>query len=226
MQQNFDAREMEMLHKMFRREFSLAPGLVRRVEHGDQERTEVVAWHLTFILTALHNHHHFEDDEVWPFLLERGSDAISPHVRHVQEQHEGIESATSEMTDAVAAWKRDATAESGEVLARAVDRLVPLLLQHMAYEEQYVVPVMEKHISRAEWNLMIQAGAANLVPEDMPLEFGMMMYEGDPEIVADAISKMPEELSSVISAMAREAYAVHAERIHGTTNPPRSTDVA
>lgn len=225
-QQNFDAREMEMLHKMFRREFSLAPGLVRGVADGDRGRTEEMVWHLNFILTALHNHHHFEDEFVWQVLLDRGSADIRPHVNRVQEQHEEVESATSDVMDALAVWKADATAKSGERLAGALERMVVLLLEHMAYEERYVVPVMEKHISRTEWDRMIQTAAADLVPEDMPLEFGMMMYEGDPEIVADAIANMPEEVRPVIRTVAGQAFAAHSERIHQTASPTLSTDIA
>src|SRR5262245_15370614 len=68
--QYFDAREMQMVHRMFRREFHLAPGLVRRVLEGDSERAETVVGHLEFMANILHTHHSFEDHRVWPALVD------------------------------------------------------------------------------------------------------------------------------------------------------------
>jgi hypothetical protein len=95
----------------------------------------------------------------------------------------------------------------------------------MDFEEQHVVPIMEKSITQAEWNQMIQAATVNLVPADVPLEFGMLMYEGDPEIVDLVVSNMPEELRPVIRQTAAQSYGEHATRVHGTATPVRSTEI-
>jgi hypothetical protein len=95
----------------------------------------------------------------------------------------------------------------------------------MDFEEQHVVPVMEKYITLGEWNQLIQAVAVDLVPVDMPLEFGMIMYEGDPEIVDVAVSNMPEELRPVIRQTAAQSFAEHATRVHGTATPLRSSEI-
>lgn len=221
---HFDGREMEMMHRMFRREFALMPGLVRDVAGGDRERTEVVAKHLAFVNAALHNHHHFEDTFVWPLLLERGAEDIAPHVRMVQEQHERIERAGTEVERALERWRADHVTSSRDLLIRRLDELLPLLVDHMNVEEQYVVPLIEDHVTLAEWNRLLQAGVANVDPSGMPLEFGMMMYEGDPDIVQATISTMPDELRSVIEQIASEAFASHAELVHGTATPPRGID--
>lgn len=54
--------------------------------------------------------------------------------------------------------------------------------------------------------------------------FGMTMYEGDPEIVDAAILNMPDEIRSIIRRTAAQAFATHAENIHGTATPPRSKE--
>jgi hemerythrin-like domain-containing protein len=224
--QFFDAREMYMLHRMFRREFSLMPRAVQSAGNGDQEHVETVAGHIVFVTTALHGHHEFEDAQVWPILLERGAVDIVPHVRHVQEQHEEIERAAAGLDESVTYWRDDATAGARERVSAALDRMLPVLLEHMRFEEENVVPVMEKCITLAEWSQMIQASAAeHLLPADMPLLFGMTMYEGDPEIVDAAIANMPEEIRSIIRQTAARAFAMHAEKIHGTATPQRSTDL-
>jgi hemerythrin-like domain-containing protein len=221
----FDAREMDMLHRMFRREFSLMSGLVRAVPAGDRARQEVISGHLSFMNTALHNHHTFEDEQVWPVLFERCSGDTLPEIQLIEQQHEQIEASASRVAALAAEWSSAAAADSRDRLADALDSLVPLLLRHMEFEEEHVVPLMEKNITHGEWNRMIQAAAAGLEPTDLPLEFGMMMYEGDPEIVERTISTMPEELRPVIGKTALRAYEEHAARVHGTVTPPRSSEL-
>jgi hypothetical protein len=78
---------------------------------------------------------------------------------------------------------------------------------HHRAEEERMVPLMERHITAAEWNQMVEKGAAGADPAGLPLGFGMLMYEGDPEVVDAAIASMPEQ-------------------VHGTATPPRSTDLS
>jgi hypothetical protein len=71
--------------------------------------------------------------------------------------------------------------------------------------------------------MIVDAGAGT-AQEDLPLMFGMIMYEGDPEVVADTIAHMPPEVRPFIADVAAQAFAQHATRVYGTPTPPRSTD--
>jgi hemerythrin-like domain-containing protein len=221
----FDRREMLMPHNMFRREFALMPRLVRDVTAGDTARTQVVADHIAGVSTVLHHHHRGEDEQGWPLLLERGHAEAAPILELMERQHKEIENATSEVDAATQVWRASAASSDRDALADAIDRLLPLLTEHMRTEEEHAVPLMERHITAAEWNRMVQAGASDVDPETLPLAFGMAMYEGDPEIVDGAIANMPPEARQVIRTLAVDAFAAHSERIHGTATPPRSTEL-
>ena len=95
----------------------------------------------------------------------------------------------------------------------------------MDFEERCVVPLMEQHIRHDEWNQMIQNAASGVDADRMPLLFGMNMYEGDSDIVEQVIASMPSELQPAIRDTAERAYSQHAQLIHGTTKPPRSSEV-
>lgn len=86
-------------------------------------------------------------------------------------------------------------------------------------------PLAEKYVTAAEWARMVGAEGAEMPQEMLPLAFGLVMYEGDPEVVDEALSQMPAEARPVIRQLASEAFASHSERVHGTTTPPRSTEV-
>jgi iron-sulfur cluster repair protein YtfE (RIC family) len=224
-ERHFDAREMLMVHNMFRREFLLAAGLVRRVIEGDDERAKTVGGHLEFMTNALHTHHGFEDRLIWPMLRERCPEDAIPDIARVADQHAALESGIAEVTESLAAWRCDAAADPRDRLASALDRLLPNLLQHMDFEEEYVVPVMAKHITKQEWDTLLQVVAADLPAPDMPLEFGMMMYEAEPEIVELAVCNMPDEMRTAIRQTAAQSFAEHSRRVHGTATPLRSSEI-
>jgi hemerythrin-like domain-containing protein len=216
---------MLMVHRAFRREFALAPGLVRRVDDGDALRCRIVSDHLQFITTALHDHHGFEDGAVWPALLPRIPDETARHVRKVEGQHSTLDVATAAMSAAMACWGLGAAAQPREILAGVLEQLASALVVHMDFEEQSVVPLIEQHIRHDEWNQMIQNAASGVDADTMPLLFGMNMYEGDPDIIEMVIASMPSELQPAIRETAERAYSQHAQLIHGTAKPPRSSEV-
>ncbi|TQM01532.1 hemerythrin HHE cation binding domain-containing protein [Actinoallomurus bryophytorum] len=224
-EQFFDGREMFVVHAMFRREFGLMPELVRGVAAGDQQRMRVVAGHLVGVATVLHHHHRAEDEQAWPFLLERGSEDVARIVQLMEIQHANIDELAAEVDVALEAWRGGATTVSRDALADILERLVPVLDQHMRLEEERAVPLMEKYITAAEWSQMVRAGAAGFDADGLTLGFGMLMYEGDPEIVDLAVAALPPEARTAIRQRAARAFAAHSERVHGTATPPRSTEL-
>jgi Hemerythrin HHE cation binding domain len=77
-----DARDMFVVHAMFRREFGLMPGLVPAVAAGDSARAALVADHVALMSEGLAAHHQGEDDHIWPVLrgtLPRGVRAARRH---------------------------------------------------------------------------------------------------------------------------------------------------
>jgi hypothetical protein len=59
-----DARDMFVVHAMFRREFGLMPGLVRAVAAGDSARAALVADHVALMSEGPAAHHQGEDDHL------------------------------------------------------------------------------------------------------------------------------------------------------------------
>jgi hemerythrin-like domain-containing protein len=216
-----DVRDMYLAHTMFRRELGLAPALIRGVADGDVERAAVVAEHVRLVDTVLHHHHEAEDEHLWHRLLDRAGAEAEPVVKVMEEQHGAIDELLGEVRDGLTPWRESADPVRGEALAEAVTLLHARLVEHLAVEEEKALPMIERHITAAEWGRMIAAGAADVDPARMPLMFGLMAYEGDPGTVRDIIASMPPEVSAVIGDLAAQAFAAHAERVHGTATPAR-----
>jgi hypothetical protein len=103
-----------------------------------------------------------------------------------------------------------------------LDRLHRQADEHMSAEEKRILSIVEKCVTAAEWDLMVQDGAAEGPQEQLPLVFGMFMYETDPDIIQQVLLRMPAEARPAIEEVASQAFAVHSQRIHGTATPPRS----
>jgi hemerythrin-like domain-containing protein len=216
-----DVRDMYMSHTMFRREIGLAPALIRDVADGNVERAATVADHLGLVDTVLHHHHVAEDTFVWPRLVERAGEEAEEIVQVMEQQHGSLDKLLDEVRAGLAQWPHTADAELGDVLADKIEQLHSQLVAHLAAEEDLAIPLIEKHITATEWAQMIGESAADVPPEQMPLVFGMVAYEGDPDTVRDIIAQMPPEVSGVIGELAAAAYAAQAQRVHGTATPAR-----
>lgn len=222
---SFDGREMVVVHDMLRREFALLPGLVAGVAAGDHDRAQIVGDHIEALMTVLHHHHRSEDDYVWPLLLDRCPERVAQVVGLMEDQHEQVATLGREVDEALIIWRAGVTVESRAALVEILDRLIPPLTEHLSEEERSVVPLMEQHITADEWNEMVAKGAADAEPEELLLGFGMLMYEGDPEIIDRAITSMPADARPEIRQLAAQAFADHSARVHGTTTPPLSTEL-
>lgn len=98
------AREMPIIHRIFRRQFAEVRALVQEVPTADATRVGAIADHLGFLLDGLHMHHTTEDDLIWPKLLDRaGLDA--PRVERMEEQHRRIDVSVAEVRTAMSAWR-------------------------------------------------------------------------------------------------------------------------
>ncbi|MFD5426221.1 hemerythrin domain-containing protein [Streptomyces sp. NPDC127084] len=214
-----DVRDMYMAHRMFRREFRLLPQLVRDVRPGDTERAAIVADHADKICAILDAHHEGEDAVVWPLLLARGGERSETIVPVMEEQHHGIHEALTTVALLFPAWR--ATAQRGEELASATDVLVDRLVEHMAMEETEILPLAEQYVTAAEWAVFGEHAFSSLPKKTLALGFGMVMYEGDAEVIKEVLANAPFVPRLVMPRLGPRLYASHATRVHGTATPPR-----
>ena len=218
-----DVRPMIMLHDALRREFRLLPGLVRGVPDAEAARARIVAEHIDFLTTILHAHHHGEDVVLWPILLDRGPAEITPIVHVMEGHHERIDQLTLQIATALAGWRASAGSAAGGSLAESLDQLIVVLEEHLGMEEEHILPVAAKFVTTTEWDQIGEAAGIEVDPALHPVGLGMIMYEGDPEVVELDMARMPPEVRELMKKTAPRAYETHSLRVHGTL-PLRSAD--
>src|SRR4029453_18585708 len=94
-------------------------------------------------------HHEGEDVVLWPLLHQRGGEEAEDVVPVMERQHDAIEAANAEGLRLLPRWR--STARRRRELAEAFDRLEAALLEHMAMEEERILPLAEKYVTAAEW---------------------------------------------------------------------------
>jgi hemerythrin-like domain-containing protein len=216
-----DVRMMLVAHDNFRRELGLAPAAVRRVAEGDRRRAARVADHVELFLGLLHHHHTIEDDLLWEPLLERVPTELAPLVHLMESQHDVVASILGSCTEAAAVWRATATSGDGERLADELERLCAALFEHLAAEETHLLPIMARHVTAAEWADFTEQGMSSIPKRLMALGFGMMLYEGDAEVIDLELQHAPAPLRRLLPPLGRRAFRRYARRIHGTPTPPR-----
>ena len=224
-QPHFRGSEMLIVHDMFRREFALMPRLVRGVSAGDRDRAQIIGDHIEGATSLLHIHHVLEDDNVWPLLLDRCGEAVAPLVELMERQHQQVAAALRQVDEALSVWRDSPFADSRQALIDVLARLIPVLKEHLGTEEDRVVPLMEHHITAAEWKEFLKNESAAVDPDHLPLTLGMLMYEGDPHSIDQFIAAMPTDARPDIKQLAAKTFVAHSQRVHGTATPPRSTEL-
>jgi hemerythrin-like domain-containing protein len=214
-----DTRDMLVAHQAMRREFRLAPTAVRRTAAGDTRRARRVAAHLRDLTAILANHHDGEDRLLWPKLHERVPERLSATVSVMEQQHETIHALLTDVDARATRWAADPTGAAGDELADVLDRLAAALDEHLAAEERDVLPLAAAHLSEAEWQELEKDGARETPPGRLPFLAGMVLYEGDPEVLRLMIERLPLPARLVGRFLAPRVYARRARRIHGTARP-------
>lgn len=144
-----DASGMVEIHRLFRRGFGEAPGLVGRVREGDTAHVAAVATQLDTLSLGLHAHHEGEDQRLWPALDERAP-SCAAHVERMKAQHAEMLAQLTALDEALPAWRATASRTDAAPVLAALDGVNAALAVHLPDEETNIVPVMERTITEPE----------------------------------------------------------------------------
>jgi hemerythrin-like domain-containing protein len=156
-----DAQDMKLVHRVFRREFDAIPELIAAVPAGDTARAKLVAGHVTFMVEGLHHHHAAEDELAWPILLARAP-AQHAEIERMEAQHGDIATAIVRVESDISEWTKAADRSAADQLLESVAELSQRIVEHLDDEERNAVPIIEQHLTEAEWKAAVERGASFL----------------------------------------------------------------
>jgi hemerythrin-like domain-containing protein len=200
-----DTRDMIIIHRVFRREFRLAPQLVARVAAGDRARAQEVARHLAEFTEMLHHHHTLEDELVWPKLRAR-AELSGELVDRMEAEHAVLGTLLERLGEQLAEWAGTVDEPTRYRVAETLLLTHEALTAHLDGEERDVLPLCRDHLSVAEWAELGARGAASTPKRRRMAILG--------HILEDATPDERELFLSHVPAPARLAWKVMGRRGH------------
>jgi iron-sulfur cluster repair protein YtfE (RIC family) len=197
-----DTHEMVLIHRVLRREFGQLPRLFRAAA-GDRARSKVIGAHAREMLTFLHTHHTGEDELLFPLLRERA--ALDPELMdRMDAQHTQVDDAVTAIDAELPAWTATADAAAGERMAARIDAMMPTLIEHLAQEEQEILPIVSGTLTQSEWDALGKHGMSAI-----PLTRRLVILGHITEETDDAERR---RFMKVLPAPARIAYKLIGHR--------------
>lgn len=210
-----DVHDMVVVHRAFRREFALAPRLVREVAPGDTVRATTIAAHLRLILTGLHLHHTGEDELLWPKLLDRAApdEAL---IHRMEEQHQRIERLVDGLPDILDRWQTEARPAVAAEACAAIDDLRAALVEHLDDEENHILPLAARHLTPTEWAELGEHGTNAMDKAELPILFGAVLEDATPHERAMMLGGLPLTVRMLVRTVGTWQYRRYVRRIRGS----------
>jgi hemerythrin-like domain-containing protein len=197
-----DTHEMVLMHRVIRRELGQLPRLFRSAG-GDRARSKVVGAHAREMLDFLHTHHCGEDELLFPLLRARA--ALDPELMdRMDAQHAQVDAAVATIGEELPGWTATADAATGERMAALIDAMMPTLIDHLAEEEQKLLPIVSVTLTQREWDALGKHGMSAI-----PLTRRLIILG---HITEDTDDAERQRFLQVIPAPARLAYMLIGHR--------------
>ncbi|MEV7379265.1 nitroreductase/quinone reductase family protein [Streptomyces lydicus] len=125
---------LKAVHDGFRRELALIRAEIATSGAGLGAQLRV---NCLTLCQGLHNHHTGEDRGMFP-MLGRHHPALAPALERMREEHERLAALLAELQQVLTSEGTDPAALSAEV-----DRLTTAVEDHLTYEEEVLIPVLD-----------------------------------------------------------------------------------
>ncbi|AOS61862.1 hemerythrin domain-containing protein [Actinoalloteichus hymeniacidonis] len=208
-----DSRDMIGAHDAMRRQFGALPKLIAGVSAGDADGTAVVAGHVLMMVDFLHAHHTSEDDHVWPRLRERCPDDVGPLIETMDEQHAFIDGELEALAAGGRSWLASADATDRDAVAAVAERLLPALYEHLALEEERILPLIDRHLTEREWKATVEASFGKVTFARRLLMLGMALHGASEEQAQLLRAAVPAVVWHAGRPLGTRLYRTHRKRL-------------
>ena len=144
-----DTRIMRVVHNALRRDIARAAEVLRTAPPPAQAQRVALADHLVWMMHFLHLHHTGEDSGLWPLVRE-----LNPAAAALLDAMDADHARIGPEMERVAAVAADYRAHPAarEELSQSVTSLERVLLPHLQREEDEMMPVVARTLTRRQWD--------------------------------------------------------------------------
>src|SRR4029453_3225293 len=188
---------MRAIHAGLRRDAARLQALAPHLEHGDGRPGAVPKGWATFRQT-LQVHHAAEDDDLWPVLRS--------HLTETEDLRQ-LDLMVAEHRSLTAAIQAiDAALANGVGVTTAARELGDVLGNHLDHEEQQVFPLLERHLSRAEWRRFLLTERRRRSARERPEFLTWVVDNASDQDTAAVLAELPRPAHLVYRRLLRPRY--------------------
>jgi iron-sulfur cluster repair protein YtfE (RIC family) len=204
-----DVSFMRALHAALRRDLSRLRDAAAKLDNSRGAPPTVLAGWDAF-RAQLDNHHSAEDDDLWPVLRGELSDPGElAAVDAMVEEHRHIPPALAGV---------DAALRGDGDLTAPVELLSTVVLDHLAHEEREVLPLLEQHLTQAQWTTFLHKERSRRSPRERPEFLTWVLDDAGEQDAAAVLTEMPPPARLVYRRVLRPRYdAQHRWQIPSPT---------
>jgi hemerythrin-like domain-containing protein len=192
-----DVSFMRALHAALRRDLSRLQAVASQLDRSTPTPATVLAGWDAF-RSQLDNHHGAEDDDLWPVLRRKLSDPTELRaVDAMVEEHEQIPAALAEV---------DAALRAGGERTIPVERLSTVVRDHLEHEEREVLPLLERHLTRAEWRAFLLTERGRRSPRERPAFLTWVLDDAGDQDAAAVFAELPPPARFAYRRILRPRY--------------------
>jgi hemerythrin-like domain-containing protein len=168
---------MGIVHDALRRDLSRLRTALMTAPYPDGDRKHALAEHVAWLMDFLHEHHHGEDNGLYPMVRAKNPDAAEL-LDAMNADHQRIDPAMDRLRDANERWRTSSEDSARLDMVAALDALDEVLLPHLEREEAEMMPVVASSITHRDWHTWDQQ--TNIKPKSMPklAEEGNWLLDG------------------------------------------------
>jgi iron-sulfur cluster repair protein YtfE (RIC family) len=149
-----DQTGMYVMHHALRRDFARFAAAVEATPAGEHEVWAALERRWVAMAEILHHHHSAEDAELWPRLLKHASTAGDDEgvrlLDDMEAEHAEVDPALEHVRDAFAAMAAHPCTDHRNALEIRLAAASDLLSAHLAHEETYALPMLQRTLSVEE----------------------------------------------------------------------------
>ena len=113
----------------------------------------------------------------------------------------------------------DTALRGGNDLAAPAQHLSAVLLDHLAHEERDVLPLIEEHLTRAQWRAFLRKERARRSPRERPEFLAWILHDASQQDTAAVLTQMPSPARLIYRRVLRPRYdARHRWEIPSSAN--------
>lgn len=190
-----DVGFMRALHSALRRDLSRLQAVAGQL-HGPAPATVLAGW--DEFRRQLDNHHAAEDDDLWPVLRGELSDpAQLAVVDEMVAEHRHIPGALADV---------DAALRGGGNLTAAAEHLSTVVREHLEHEERDVLPLLELHLTRAQWRAFLLTERGRRSVRERPEFLAWILDDAGEQDAAAVLAELPPPARLVYRRVLRPRY--------------------